>query len=299
MTEKPKARRLVGRRDAVVLGWIGEQYLVPRDVLAQLLGRASDDKAAKKAGSVTDTVVDRTLRRWRDMNLAHCRRFIVGESATVWPTRNGLLVGGLEYRASEPAFATLAHRHAVARVRDRIETQHPDSTWICERELRDDARGRRTHIPDGVVETESLRWAIEVELTPKSDERLREILRRLFADYDRVIYYATPRAAAAVRKAGQHRLDRGELLLRTYPLLPKPRADSPSTGSPPSAERDMATALPVRANSGPASAVEFIQATLPVELPEQAAVPAKSSEVEVPTARTGRWPRRWQMSVDR
>ena len=243
-----KARRLLGRRDAVVLGWIGEQYLVPRDVLAQLLGRASDNDAAKKAGWVTDTVVDRTLRRWRDLNLAHCQRIIVGESATVWPTRAGLLIGGLGYRASEPTFATLVHRHAVARVRARIEAKHPDVTWICERELRDGVRGRRAHIPDGVVEGDGIRYAIEVELTPKSDERLREILHRLFADYERVVYYATPRCAAVLRKTAKSRLEAGSLILRPYPLDPA----QPAAARGREAEVVQPT-LPAMAPAGPIS----------------------------------------------
>jgi hypothetical protein len=215
----------------VVLRWIGEQYLVPRDVVGELLGRTSVDENARAAGRVTDTVVDRTLRRWRDLHLAQCRRLVVGETATVWPTRLGLRVAGLEYRAPDPSLVTLAHRHAVARVRARIEARRPDLGWICERELRDGTRGRRAHIPDGVVEADGLRWAIEVELTPKSDERVREILWRLFADYDRVVYYATPRAAAVIRKAGGNRLDTGTLLVRPYPL-PDPSHAPPHTAEP-------------------------------------------------------------------
>jgi hypothetical protein len=207
---------LLSRRDEEVLAWIGEQYLAPRDVLGQLLGRASEHESVRDAGWVTDTVVDRTLRRWRDLGLAQCRRFLVGEAATVWPTRTGLVVAGLGYRASEPSMATLAHRHAVARVRLAIEAANPDITWVCERELRDGTRGRQAHIPDGVVRTAEGRVAIEVELTPKTEERVRDILWRLSAAYDRVIYYATPRAAAVVRKAGRHLDDK--LVIRPYPL---------------------------------------------------------------------------------
>jgi hypothetical protein len=165
VTGEARRRRLLSKRDEEVLAWIGEQYLAPRDVLGQLLGRASEHETVREAGSVTDTVVDRTLRRWRDLGLAHWQRFIVGEAATIWPTRAGLTIAGLGYRASEPSLATLAHRHAVARVRSAIEAANPDITWICERELRDGTRGRRAHIPDGVVHTAQGRGtAIEVEL---------------------------------------------------------------------------------------------------------------------------------------
>jgi hypothetical protein len=222
----------------VVLGWIGEQYVVPRDVVGVLLGRASDDETARAAGRVTDTVVDRTLRRWRDLRLAHCRRFLVGEVASVWPTSVGLRVAGLGYRPSEPSFATLAHRHAVARVRAAIEARGPSVTWICERELRDGTRGRRAHLPDGVLTTDRGRTAIEVELTPKTEERVRDILGHLFADYDRVVYYATPRAAAVVARAGHYRLDQGSLLLRPYPLGEDPCLDPPHTGQPDTEQPD-------------------------------------------------------------
>lgn len=236
MTGEARRRRLLSRRDEVVLAWIGEQYLAPRDVLGQLLGRASEHETVREAGCVTDTVVDRTLRRWRDLGLAHCQRFIVGESATIWPTRAGLTIAGLGYRASEPSLATLAHRHAVARVRAAIEARNPTFGWICERELRDGSRGRQAHLPDGVITStdpagRTWRTAVEVELTPKSEERVRDILGHLFAAYDDVIYFATPRAAAVVRKAGHWRLDRG-LVLRPYPLTHLPRVDAPPTAAP-------------------------------------------------------------------
>ena len=264
-TGQDRQRRLLNRRDEEVLGWIGEQYLAPRDVLGQLLGRASDDEAARAAGTVTDTVVDRTLRRWRDLGLAQCQRFLVGEMATVWPTRAGLTVAGLGYRPSEPSMATLAHRHAVARVRAAIEAANPTITWICERELRDGTRGRQAHLPDGVVHTaEGRRTAIEVELTPKTEERVRDILWRHLPAYDRVVYYATPRAATVVRKAGGYHLDRGSLIIRPYPLtgpcidflLP---TDKPDTEEPATAQ--LATVPPA-----PAVVVDLdaAQAAVPV-----------------------------------
>lgn len=233
----------MSKRDGEVLAWIGEQYLAPRDVLAQLLGRASDDATARAAGRVTDTVVDRTLRRWRDLGLAQCQRFLVGETATIWPTRTGLTIAGLGYRPSEPSMATLAHRHAVARVRVAIEAANPTVTWICERELRDGTRGRHAHLPDGVVKAGRARGtAIEVELTPKTEERVRDILADLCGAYDRVVYYATPRAATVVRKAGRYRLDQGTLIVRPYPLtgpcIDFPPTEQPNTVPPAPAQPD-------------------------------------------------------------
>jgi len=271
MTGEARRRRLLSRRDEEVLAWIGEQYLAPRDVLGQLLGRASDNEAARAAGTVTDTVVDRTLRRWRDLGLAQCQRFLVGEMATVWPTRSGLAVAGLGYRASEPSMATLAHRHAVARVRVAIEASNPDVEWICERELRDGTRGRQAHLPDGVVHTAQGRTAIEVELTPKTEERVRDILRRLTSEYGRVVYYATPRAGAVVRKAGRHHLDRGTLIVRPYPLT-GPCIDFPHTAPPDTAQPATATPAP----TGPDPAVVATEPEIdqtPVVVPVVASEP--------------------------
>lgn len=260
-TGQARRRRLLSKRDEEVLGWIGEQYLAPRDVLALLLGRASDDEAARAAGTVTDTVVDRTLRRWRDLGLANCCRFLVGETATIWPTRAGLAVAGLGYRASEPSMATLGHRHAVARVRAAIEAANPEVGWICERELRDGTRGRQAHLPDGVVHTAGGRGtAIEVELTPKTEERVRDILWRHLAVYDRVVYYATPRAAAVVRKAGGYHLDRGSLIIRPYPLA-GPCIDFPTTEKPDTAPP--ATTQPDTVPPAPAVVVD-LDAAVPV-----------------------------------
>lgn len=278
----------------MVLAWIGEQYLAPRDVLGQLLGRASDDDAARAAGRVTDTVVDRTLRRWRDLGLAHCQRFIVGETATVWPTRTGLTIAGLGYRASEPSLATLAHRHAVARVRAAIETRDPNITWICERELRDGTRGRQAHLPDGVLITDSGRTAIEVELTPKTEERVRDILGHLFATYDRVVYYATPRAATVVRKAGHWRLDRGTLILRPYPLTDQPCVDPPHTAGPDTVERDTverdtvepdtAQAAPADLDTIPAAELEVARVAVPAAPPAEGNVPGRDDHGRRPGA---------------
>jgi len=82
--------------------------------------------------------------------------------------------------------------------------------------------------------------AIEVELTPKTQERVRDILGWLFDDYHRVVYYATPRAAAVVRKAGRSRLDSGTLTIRPYPLAEEeaPSGAPPHTAEPPTAQPD-------------------------------------------------------------
>jgi hypothetical protein len=230
MTKDPKGRNWrLTKRDMVLLRWVAEQYSVPRDVLAVLLARLSDDEKAKTAGRVTDTVVDRTLRRWRELGLAHCRRFIVDDVASVWATRDGMTVARVEYRPAEPTHATVAHRHAVARVRAHDEGVYPDIRWICERDLREGLAGRPLHLPDGVVEwtDETGRvWtgAIEVELTRKTEMRVAGILRMLLARYEHVVYYATRDAGAVVSRAARS-VDNGDrVVVRPYPPVQRAEA---------------------------------------------------------------------------
>jgi hypothetical protein len=231
MTKELKVRNWrLTERDRKVLRWVAEQYTVPRDVLALLLARLSDDEVARAAGRVTDTVVDRTLRRWRELGLAHCRRFIVDDVASVWATRGGMIVAGIEYRPSEPTHATVAHRHAVARVRAHDEAAYSGIVWICERDLREGLAGRPSHLPDGVVEwvddtEQRRRTAVEVELTRKTEMRVIAILRMLLARYDDVVYYATRDAGAVVRRARQE-VDGGTGRVHIKPYPPMEQAEA-------------------------------------------------------------------------
>jgi hypothetical protein len=122
-----------------------------------------------------------------------------------------------------------------------VEGRQADVGCVCERELRDGTRGRRAHLPDGVVETDRGRIAIEVELTPKTKERVRDIFRVLLYEYDRVVYYAARRTARVVRAAAGARLDK-EVLVRPYPP-PRPvccSAHGPDMVPPDTAESGMA-----------------------------------------------------------
>jgi hypothetical protein len=123
-----------------------------------------------------------------------------------------MTAAGLGWRATVATCATEAHRHAIGVVRAAMESRGSGDRWICERDLRDGlgldytARGRRDHLPNGVVVSTTpdgrvRRRAIEVELTRKTRGRVEEILRGLVARHDDIVYFVVPSAAGTVHGA--------------------------------------------------------------------------------------------------
>jgi hypothetical protein len=148
-------------------------------------------------------------------------RLLHGEPALYAATRAGLRSVGLEALAPCRVSTTgFAHLSACARLAVALERAHPDSRLASERELRLAERragrpiasaevglGRdgepALHRPDLILFGPQGPVAIEVELTIKSPPRLRQIVRgwgrcRLVQE---VVYFASPGAARAVRRA--------------------------------------------------------------------------------------------------
>jgi len=125
--------------------------------------------------------------------LVDVRRLLVGEPAWAIPTGSGLRAGGQGFGLWRPRIGLLAHIAAVNTVRLHIQARSPQSEWVLERVL---AREREPgeHLPDGVVITEGQQVAIEVELTVKSQRRVRLILDELSGRYDTVLYWCAPGA---------------------------------------------------------------------------------------------------------
>jgi hypothetical protein len=199
---------------------VGEQYCVRVDLLGVLMARLSEVEVA--SGALAPRVVNRRIQAWREAGLVKTKTFLDGTRATVWLTGEGMAVGGLPWRVYEPTYTTLDHHHAVGLVRAEAEAR--GAGWVCERELREGEGGRPLHLPDGVVistDGKGRRWrtAVEVELTRKTEARTRAILRRLLADYDDVVYHATPGAAAVIERAAAG-IDGGQrVFIRPYPPL--------------------------------------------------------------------------------
>jgi len=190
--KKKKKKRLLHPRDLVLLGWLGEQYAATTDQVGVLLGCGPRS-------------VQRVLGRLRDAGLVSTRRVLVGQPAWVTPTRAGLRACASPWRVWEPKLGVLLHTAAVNDVRLHVQARSPGAEWVCERAL---ARDRRDgeHLPDGVVLVEGRRVAVEVELTVKSERRVRAILDELAGRFDMILYYCPPatfRQMSALKETGE------------------------------------------------------------------------------------------------
>jgi hypothetical protein len=177
-------------RDGDVLRWVGEQFCVRADVLAVLLAQRSP--MAVSSGQVSERAVYRWLRRLEVAGLAR-QRSMLGRRWCV-PTTAGMRFAGLAdpegkaWEAAEPSRHRLAHHHAAAVV--RLWAEANGAAWESERWLRRRLEVARVHPPDGVVVAEDgRRWAVEVELTQKSDANLAGVLRSMPEDLAAVVYF--------------------------------------------------------------------------------------------------------------
>jgi hypothetical protein len=196
----------------VLLGWLAEQYAATTDQLGVLLGCGPRS-------------VQRVLARLRAAGLVSTRRVLVGQPAWVTPTRTGLRACGSQYKLWQPKLGVLLHTEAVNDVRLHVQGRSPDAEWVSERAL---ARDRRAgeHLPDAVVITEGQRVAVEVELTVKSERRVRAILDELTGRFDMVLYYCAPgtyRQLGVLKESGCW----PALGVRELPRRGIPRRDAP------------------------------------------------------------------------
>ncbi len=180
-TAKPAGVQLT-ERDLETIGWISDQYAVRTDVIRWLLGDGRP---------LSDSRTRAIVARWQRAGLAESRRFFAGTPNVVWPTRAGTNLVRPGWRSRPPNLALLAHHHAVSRVRLAIEQRGLDAGWVCERTLYRQRTSPGAHVADGTFNSSrGPLTAVEVELTLKSADRLRDILRDLTLDYEAVLYVA-------------------------------------------------------------------------------------------------------------
>lgn len=215
---RDKGKKLIKRRDRVVLPWIAEQYAAGIDQVQELLSRmpGRGGKPVSETG-LTMSAVLQVVDRWVTLGLVEYRRIYEGEPGWIHLTSSGLRTLHLPYTMLTPAESTLPHLYHINRVRLDMERRHPDFRWTSERTLRA-AQSRREegsvvpHLPDAQVRTPKL-VAVEVERSPKSDNELDEILTELLITgspppgggepllYTTVWYFVRPETRTSIEKA--------------------------------------------------------------------------------------------------
>lgn len=177
--DKPAGVQLT-ERDLEVLGWIADQYAVRTDVIRWLLGNGSP---------LSDSRTRAVVARWQRAGVAESRRFFAGAPHVVWLTRAGTALVRPGWRARPPTLSMLAHHHAVTQVRLAIERRGHGTDWVCERVLYKQRSTPDAHVPDGMFRSSrGPVTAVEVELTLKAADRLRDIVRDLTLDHESVLY---------------------------------------------------------------------------------------------------------------
>ena len=196
-------------RDRELLGLVGEQFAVTVEQLAVVSGRSY--------------ATARWLRdRWRKAGWVESRQLAAGGPAFVWLSREGTRVAQSPYRTWRPNPSLVGHIEAVTEVRLLLERQLRLGVWECERSLAKAAWSRsqrRPHLPDGVLETDRGRVAIEVELQRKSRVRLNAILADLAQRYPQIWYFAASGTLPLLRELAVESAWRN-ITVRAYPPTP-------------------------------------------------------------------------------
>jgi hypothetical protein len=172
--------------DAEILGFVAEMSGVQLDQLAALLAGRGEP-----AGRTADLARE-MVARWRAAGYAQTGELTLGEP-WVWASRRGLDACGVRAAMVKPAAHALRHVHAVTDVRLAVEQtsswREGNAWWRAERPLLAalDFPSRSEHIPDGEVHWDAdggspwagETWAVEVELSRKTIERIAGIMREL------------------------------------------------------------------------------------------------------------------------
>ncbi len=215
---RDKGKKLIKRRDLIVLLWIAQQYGARLDQVQALLSRmpGRGGKLVSPTGLTTSAVLQ-VVDRWVTLGLVVYRRIYEGEPGWIHLTADGLRTLHLPYAMLTPAKSTLPHLYNINRVRLDMERRHPDFRWTSERTLRAAQRRREEgsvvpHLPDAQVRTPKL-VGVEIERSPKADKELDDILTELLIIgspspnggepllYTTVWYFVRPETRTSVEKA--------------------------------------------------------------------------------------------------
>jgi hypothetical protein len=172
------ADQLLTSRDIETLRWLAEQYAARTDHIQTLLGCGGRQS-------------QRVLARLRAHDLVTSRRLLANEVPWVTPTPKGMRLSATHFRVWPPNITLLKHLASVNDVRLHIEARSPAADWTSERVLARE-NDSRSHLPDAVVLLDGQSIAIEVELSLKSERRLKAILNNLSSEHDAILYFTSP-----------------------------------------------------------------------------------------------------------
>jgi hypothetical protein len=210
--------------------------------LAWLLAQL-DGKPVPLALATATSVV----RRWQSAGWAEAHRVLAGEPRLITATTRAATLVGVARVAADgrtapvmvPAWTQMKHVMACSRVRLAVEAElGPELVeWQSDRAIRAasaelvgmKASLSRAHKPDGkVILGDGRRIAVEVELTPKTPDRVDQILDEVLHNvtWDYVAYFASEPAARAIQAGFQRRSVPGKnpLTLHRLPDLGQPSA---------------------------------------------------------------------------
>jgi hypothetical protein len=198
---------VITERDVAMVRWIGEQYAVPVEVLAELLATLAPADAGTRASRfgqrepsrvATIATRERLARRHvaRLLSMDLLQRFRLTSGPWVAPTRAGLRRVGLSWEPWDVSDWQLDHLGAVARLRLHLEREYPQATWEPERAIRSRwaNQGARVRLADG-----GLHWpeggatGIECELHVKRLERYQSVVADVDPRWSEVWWF-TPAA---------------------------------------------------------------------------------------------------------
>jgi hypothetical protein len=181
--------------------------------LINRFGFMTADKLSKIYG-ITQSRIHRRLKILCDRNLLNHERILSAYPGAYWPTRNGKeLSDSFLSPIHGPRLATFEHDLKVVDVYIDIKEKYKNSVdWLTSREILSNRISEakdaseafkvlKSKVPDAIVIRDGKKFAIEVELSAKSRQRLRKILSGYAVSLAQgvlngVLYYTTKQSIA-------------------------------------------------------------------------------------------------------
>jgi len=180
---KEKRNIVLQERDKVVIQWLSR------------VGIASSDQVASMFG-YSEAPILRRLQKLRQAGKVDGKKIDNGYPVVFWSK-----ISYFALPAKQPNHGTFEHDYTLTSLYIWLTQQYPGRVITTDRELRRDQgvgrligeRGKRKHLPDGILELDNRRIAFELENSVKHKDRLQSIFRQYYADrnIDQVWYFAT------------------------------------------------------------------------------------------------------------